>query len=71
MALRIALASICGRAEELIEGAPPSRPKAFVLSQVARFAMLSDEDERAVEVARETLAMVDELGARTSFGRRR
>ena len=49
------------RSAELIEGAPPSRPKAFVLSQVARFAMLSDEDARAVEVARETLAMVDEL----------
>ena len=51
------------RSEELIEGAPPSRPKAFVLSQIARFAMLSDEDARAVEVARETLAMVDELDA--------
>ena len=51
------------RSEELIEGAPPSRPKAFVLSQIGRFAMLSDEDARAVEVARETLAMVDELGA--------
>ena len=49
------------RAGELIEGAAPSRPKAFVLSQIARFAMLSDEDARAVEVARETLAMVDEL----------
>ena len=34
-----------------------------MLSQVARFAMLSDEDARAVEVARETLAMVDELDA--------
>ena len=50
------------RAEELIEGAPPSRPKAFVLSQIGRFAMLSDEDARAIEVARETLAMVDEVG---------
>ena len=38
------------RAEELIEGASASRPKAFVLSQISRFAMLSDEDARAVEV---------------------
>jgi len=49
------------RAAELVEGAPASGPKAFVLSQIARFAMLSDDDARAVEVARETLAMVDEL----------
>jgi tetratricopeptide (TPR) repeat protein len=50
------------RAEELIEGASASRPKAFVLSQIGRFAMLSDEDARAVEVARETLAMIEEVG---------
>ena len=50
------------RAEELIEGASASRPKAFVLSQISRFAMLSDDDARAVEVGRETLAMIDEVG---------
>ena len=43
------------RADKLIEGAPPSRPKAFVLSQVGPFAMLSDDDARAVEVGRERL----------------
>jgi len=50
------------RAEDLIEGASASRPKAFVLSQISRFAMLSDDDARAVEVGRETLAMIDEVG---------
>jgi class 3 adenylate cyclase/tetratricopeptide (TPR) repeat protein len=50
------------RAVELIDGAPPSRPKAFVLSQIARFAMLSDEDARAIDVAQETLAMIEEVG---------
>jgi class 3 adenylate cyclase/predicted ATPase len=50
------------RAEELIEGASASRPKAFVLSQISRFAMLSDDDARAVEVGRETLEMIDEVG---------
>jgi class 3 adenylate cyclase/tetratricopeptide (TPR) repeat protein len=50
-------------ASSLIEDAPPSRSKAFVLSQVARFAMLSDDDARAVEVARETLAMAEEFGS--------
>ena len=51
------------RAASLIEDTPPSRSKAFVLSQVARFAMLGDDDERAVRVARETLAMVEEFAS--------
>ena len=41
---------------------PPSRSKAFVLSELARNAMLGDEDAKAVELAQEALEIVDELG---------
>jgi class 3 adenylate cyclase/tetratricopeptide (TPR) repeat protein len=50
------------RAEELIAGAEPTRSKAFVLSELARFAMLGDEDERAVVLSNEALAIADSLG---------
>jgi class 3 adenylate cyclase/tetratricopeptide (TPR) repeat protein len=46
----------------LIEDAPPSRSKAEVLSALARFAMLGDEDAKALELAREALAMAEEFG---------
>jgi class 3 adenylate cyclase/tetratricopeptide (TPR) repeat protein len=46
----------------LIEEAAPSRSKASVLSELARFAMLEDEDAKAVELARESLAMAEEFG---------
>jgi class 3 adenylate cyclase/tetratricopeptide (TPR) repeat protein len=49
-------------AAALIEGAAPSRAKADVLAELARFWMLGDEDERALELAREGLAMAEELG---------
>jgi class 3 adenylate cyclase/tetratricopeptide (TPR) repeat protein len=50
------------RAAELIEGVGPSRSKAFVLSELARFAMLADEDVKAVHLAREALVLADALG---------
>ncbi len=50
------------RALNLIADAHPSRSKVFVLSESARFAMLGDEDAKAVELAREALALIDELG---------
>ncbi|HEX5468640.1 MAG TPA: adenylate/guanylate cyclase domain-containing protein [Gaiellaceae bacterium] len=50
------------KATELIESAEPSHSKTFVLSELARFAMLGDEDARAVDLARRALALVDELG---------
>jgi class 3 adenylate cyclase/tetratricopeptide (TPR) repeat protein len=46
----------------LIRDAGPSRPKAAVLSELARFAMLGDEDASALELAREALAMAEEFG---------
>jgi class 3 adenylate cyclase/tetratricopeptide (TPR) repeat protein len=50
------------QAAVLIEEATPSRSKATVLSELARFAMLGDEDAKAVELAREALAMAEEFG---------
>ncbi len=47
----------------LIEGVEPSRAKAFVLSELSRFAMLRDEDARAVDLAKRALAMAEEFGA--------
>jgi class 3 adenylate cyclase/tetratricopeptide (TPR) repeat protein len=49
-------------AERLVEDLEPSRSKAFVLSEVARFSMLGDEDARAVELAPKAFALADELG---------
>jgi class 3 adenylate cyclase/tetratricopeptide (TPR) repeat protein len=50
------------RALSLIADADPSRSKVFVLSESARFAMLGDEDAKAVALAREALALIEELG---------
>jgi predicted ATPase/class 3 adenylate cyclase len=50
------------KAFALAHDAPPSRSKAFVLSELARNAMLGDEDAKAVELAQEALEIVDELG---------
>ena len=49
-------------AAQLIEGGAPSRAKADVLAELARFWMLGDDDERALELGREGLAMAEELG---------
>jgi class 3 adenylate cyclase len=51
------------QAAVLIEGVEPSRAKAFVLSELSRFAMLRDEDARAVDLAKRALAMAEEFGA--------
>jgi class 3 adenylate cyclase/tetratricopeptide (TPR) repeat protein len=50
------------KAGTLVEGAAPSRGKADALTELARFAMLGDEDEKALQLAREALAMAEELG---------
>jgi class 3 adenylate cyclase/tetratricopeptide (TPR) repeat protein len=50
------------RALDLIADAEPSRSKVFVLSESARFAMLGDEDAKAVALARAAFALIDELG---------
>jgi class 3 adenylate cyclase/tetratricopeptide (TPR) repeat protein len=49
-------------AAALIEDAAPSSSKAAVLSEVARFAMLGDEDAKALDLGREALAMAEEFG---------
>jgi class 3 adenylate cyclase/tetratricopeptide (TPR) repeat protein len=41
---------------------PPSRIRASVLSNVARYEMLADHNESAIEFGREALAMAEELG---------
>jgi class 3 adenylate cyclase/tetratricopeptide (TPR) repeat protein len=51
-----------GQAAALIDDVEPSRSKAFVLSELARFAMLGDDDVKAVELAREALAMAEQFG---------
>jgi class 3 adenylate cyclase/tetratricopeptide (TPR) repeat protein len=57
------------RAAALIEDADLSRSKAFVVSELARFAMLGDHDAKAVELAREAIAMAEELGLDEVRGR--
>ena len=49
-------------AASLVENAPPSRAKAEVLAQLARFAMFGDHDAQALELGREALAMAEEFG---------
>jgi tetratricopeptide (TPR) repeat protein len=50
------------RAEAFVSEAAPTREKARVLAQIARFRMLADEDEDALRVAHLALALVEELG---------
>jgi tetratricopeptide (TPR) repeat protein len=50
------------RAGELVEEAPPSSSKAFVLSNVSRFRMLAGANEEAIRIGRAALAMAEDLG---------
>ena len=50
------------RSFDLVRHAPSSRSKARVLSHVARFRMLADDNDAAIGVGREALAMAEELG---------
>jgi class 3 adenylate cyclase/tetratricopeptide (TPR) repeat protein len=49
-------------AATLIEGAPPSRVKAEVLAEMARFWMLGEEDHKALELGGQALEMAEEFG---------
>ena len=49
-------------AAALLRDAPPSHAKAYVLSHLAAFLMIGDDNERAVDVGLEALDMADELG---------
>jgi len=49
-------------ARALVEGAPESRIRAHVLTEVAHYEMLADRNESAIEVGREALEMARPLG---------
>ena len=46
---------------ELVEPLPPSRAKAWILSQTSRYAMLAVDHDRAIEYASRALEMAEEL----------
>jgi class 3 adenylate cyclase/tetratricopeptide (TPR) repeat protein len=48
-------------AAALLEDAPASHAKAYVLSSLARFLMIEDENERAIGIGLEALEMADAL----------
>jgi predicted ATPase/class 3 adenylate cyclase len=50
------------RARTGVEGLPPSRWKAHVLSQVSRYRMLAGAEEEAIRIGGDVLAMAEELG---------
>jgi class 3 adenylate cyclase len=50
------------RAAALLEDSPPSRAKAYVLSNLSRFRMIADKNEEAIRVGFEALQMAEELG---------
>ena len=50
------------RARSLVEELPPSAAKAHVLSQVSRYRALAEENEEAISVGHEALAMAEALG---------
>ncbi|TML15914.1 MAG: hypothetical protein E6G33_06985 [Actinobacteria bacterium] len=49
-------------ARTLVADAPPSRIQTSVLSNVARYEMLADHNENAIQFGREALSMADQLG---------
>ena len=49
-------------AQALVGDAPPSRIQVSVLSEVARYQMLADENEAAIETGTEALRLAAELG---------
>jgi class 3 adenylate cyclase/tetratricopeptide (TPR) repeat protein len=49
-------------ARDLVADLPASRIQALVLSEVARYEMLADHNEKAIEVGREALGMAERLG---------
>jgi class 3 adenylate cyclase/tetratricopeptide (TPR) repeat protein len=49
------------RAEKLVADAPVSPSKAFVISNISRFLMLSGKSDDAIRIGREALQMAEEL----------
>jgi len=50
------------RARALVEGAPLSREKQYVLAQCARFLALAGRNDEALPLAEESIAMAEKLG---------
>jgi len=50
------------RAAELLKDAAPSRAKAYLLSQVARYRMLGGDDDEAIRAGEQALAISEQLG---------
>jgi class 3 adenylate cyclase/tetratricopeptide (TPR) repeat protein len=50
------------RAQQLVATVPPSPAKAHVLSHVSRYRALAEENEEAIRVGEEALAMAERLG---------
>jgi class 3 adenylate cyclase/tetratricopeptide (TPR) repeat protein len=50
------------RAQQLVADVPASPGKAHVLSHVSRYRALAEENEEAIRVGREALAMAEQLG---------
>jgi len=50
------------RARELVESLPPSFVKAHTIAAASRLRMLAGEEEEAIRLGREALAMAEELG---------
>jgi class 3 adenylate cyclase/tetratricopeptide (TPR) repeat protein len=50
------------QAQQLVATAPPSPAKAHVLSHVSRYRALAEENEEAIRVGEEALAMAERLG---------
>jgi class 3 adenylate cyclase/tetratricopeptide (TPR) repeat protein len=50
------------QAVALLDEAPPSRAKAYALSNLSRFLMVADENEEAIRVGADAMRMADELG---------
>jgi hypothetical protein len=49
-------------ARSFVAGGPPSRIRATVLSEAARYDMLADRNDSAIEVGREAVRMAEQLG---------
>src|SRR5439155_14461701 len=50
------------QARTLVEGTPPSRARVSVLSDAARYEMLADRNDKAIELGGEALRMAEQLG---------
>jgi tetratricopeptide (TPR) repeat protein len=50
------------QARELVEGKPPSRIQAAVLTEASRYAMLANHDEEAIELGLQALELAESLG---------